>query len=203
MDKDFFKVLSGALFFIGFLPYAYSVLRKGAKPSKASWTIWASLDSITLTGMYFKQALNGQIIGAVAGAWGIVVLALKYGVPGWTKLDKRCLAGAVFGIVLWQAFDDPTLAILTSNSVVFLGSFPTFKSAWVDPDQEDRIAWTIWWVSCICALVAIPGLTLEELAHPWVFLVSHPDDAVQPITFFLIETIMMYLLHIRPRRAYA
>ncbi len=183
--EDALSVIAGLLFIVGFVPYIYAIMRKGTKPAKASWIIWASLDSITITGMYFEDAVNGQITGAVVGAWVVVILALKHGTPGWTRLDKFCLIGAVLGIVLWQVFSNPVLGIMISLSVVFSGSIPTFVSAWKDPSREDKLAWTIFWISCVCAVIAIPQWTLA--------------DAAQPITFFVIETIMMFILYIRPR----
>jgi hypothetical protein len=179
------STVAGILFVIGFVPYIYSILRKATKPAKASWVIWASLDSITLAGMIAKDTINGQILGAVIGGWVVVIFALKYGIPGWTKLDKFCLGGAILGITLWQIFSNPIFGIMTSLNVVFLGSVPTFVSAWKDPSREDKLAWTIFWLSCVCAVIAIPHWTLE--------------DAAQPITFFAIETIMMYILYFRAR----
>ena len=182
--QSILSVVAGILFIAGFFPYVRAVLVGTTKPAKASWIIWASLDSITLVGMFVQHSVNGQIVGAVLGAWIVVALALKYGIKGWTWLDKFCLTGAVLGIVLWQAFSSPTLGIIISNSVVFLGSIPTFVSAFKDHKNEDKLGWTIFWLSCICAVVAIPQLTF--------------DDAFQPITFCLIETIMMWLLYVRP-----
>ncbi|MDP3793561.1 MAG: hypothetical protein Q8R07_02295, partial [Candidatus Uhrbacteria bacterium] len=72
-----------------------------------------------------------------------------------------------------------------SLSVVCLGSMPTFVSAWRDPSKEDRTAWAIFWLSCVVAIIAIPRWTLM--------------DAAQPIIFTVIESIMMYLLWIKPR----
>jgi hypothetical protein len=183
--QEIIGIAAGFLFVVGFVPYVLAILRGETKPAKASWIIWATLDSITLTGMFFKDAVNSQILGAVFGAWVVVVLALKYGTRGWTKLDKFCLGGAVLGIVLWQVSGDPVFGIATSLGVVFVGSIPTFVSAWKNPSNEDKMAWTIFWVSCVCAVIAIPEWTLA--------------DAAQPITFFVIETIMMYILY-RHRR---
>lgn len=184
--REILSVAAGMLFFFAYIPYIRGILAGVTKPAKASWIIWASLDTITIAGMYVQGAINGQMIGAVAGSWIVVAFALKYGTPGWTKLDKFCLIGAIAGIVLWKLFSNPTLGILTSLSVVFLGSIPTFVSAWNDPNKEDKLAWTIFWASCICAILAIPKFTF--------------DDAAQPVTFFLIETIMMYILYVRPQR---
>ncbi len=182
--KDILSTIAGILFFLGFVPYIIAILKGYTKPAKASWVIWASLDTITLAGMYATGTINGQIIGAVAGVWVIVALAIKYGVPGWSTLDKCCLVGAVLGIVLWKLFSNPTLGIVTSQCVVFLGAIPTFVSTWKDPTQEDKVAWTIYWLSCVFAYVAIPRWTLE--------------DAAQPITFLTIESIMMVLIWIYP-----
>lgn len=183
--KYVLTLVAGVLFILGFVPYIRAIVRGETKPAKASWMIWASLDTITIIGMYFKHAVNGQIVGAVLGAWAVVVLALIYGLPGWTKLDKQCLGGAVLGIVLWLVFGEANFGIVVSNIVVFLGAIPTFKSAWNDPSKEDKIAWTIFWLSCVAAIFAIPALTFE--------------DATQPVVFFVIETVMMYILYIRAR----
>lgn len=173
---------SGILFFAAFVPYIVGIFRRTAEPVKVTWIIWASLDTITLAGMYFEHTLNGQIIGAVLGAWTVVVMALWFGKPGWTRNDKLCLVGAMLAIVLWKLFDNPTVGIVVSNSVVFLGSYMTFKSAWSEPEKEDKIAWMIWWTSCICAVISLPSL--------------QPANSAQPLTFFTIETIMMYLLFV-------
>lgn len=182
---DAISALAGILFIIGFIPYIVSILRGETKPAKASWIIWATLDSITLAGMLTKHSLNGQILGAVIGAWIVVILALRNGTSGWTRLDKFCLAGALLGIILWQVFDNAVFGIMTSLSVVLLGSFPTFASAWRNPAQENRTAWTLFWLSCVAAVIAIPAWTLA--------------DAAQPIVFTIIESTMMYILYFRPK----
>jgi hypothetical protein len=129
--------------------------------------------------------VNGQIVGAITGAWIVVVLALKYGVPGWTKVDKFCLGSVIIGLGLWGVFDNPVISIVVNCGAGLIGSIPTIMTAWKDPSQENKLAWTIFFASCVCAIVAIPHWT--------------PADAAQPITFFTIETIMMYVLWIRPR----
>lgn len=183
-------IISALLFAIAFFPYIRSILRGQTKPSKASWLIWASLDIITIIGMYYKDAVNGQIITAVVGGCIVFALSLHYGTPGWTKLDKWCIAGAVLGVVLWLVFNEPVFGIVVSNAVMFIGSFPTFRTAWIDPSKEDKKAWTIFWLSCVAQMFAIPAFTFA--------------DVTQPLTFFVVESIMMYLIFLRkPRLATA
>ena len=136
--------------------------------------------------MYIQHSINGQIIGAVVGAWTVAILALKYGRPDWTLLDKLCLAGAVLAVTLWQTLDNATLGMMTSLGGIFLASISTFERAWHNPKGEDRTAWSIYWLSCLIALCAIPQWDLEH--------------AGQPVTFAIIETTMMCLLFI-PRKS--
>ncbi len=184
-NTNVLSALAGVLVIAGLVPYAIAIVRGPAKPSKASWIIWGTLDTITFAGMYAKGTVNGQIIGCVIGVWIIIVLALRYGIPSWTRIEKIALAGAAIGIVLWYAFDDATFGIVTSQVVIFLGAIPTFLSAWEDPSRENRTAWTILWLSCVCAVLAIPAWTLA--------------DAAQPITFFTIESAMVAVLTLRRR----
>lgn len=177
------SVISGVLFVAGFAPYIRAILRGETKPAKASWIIWASLDYIVLAGMVAEKTVNGQIVGAVIGATIVIGLAMKFGTPGWTKTDKFCLVGAMLGISLWLIFKNPTFGIMTSCTVAFIGSFPTFISAWKDPSREDRVAWTIFWLSCVCAMLAIPRITIADVA--------------QPTTFFLVESIVVYILYMK------
>lgn len=184
-EKEVLLIIAGLLFIVGFGPYIRAILRKETKPVKASWIIWASLDYIVLAGMIAANSVNGQIIGAIVGASTVMCLAMKFGTPGWTKTDKWCLGGAVLGVALWFVFSSPILGIMVSCVVGFLGSIPTFISAWNNPDHENKLAWTIFWLSCVCALFAVPHWTLE--------------DAAQPVTFSAVETIMMYILYIHSR----
>jgi len=182
--KPVLSTIAGLLFLAGFLPYYRAIFRGETKPTKASWLIWATLDTITLVAMYDKGTVNGLIIGAVAGAWTTTALAFKYGVPGWTRLDKVCLAAAGLSIVLWFLTEEAIVAIVISQIATFTGSIPTFASAWKHPSREDRIAWMLYFLSCVVALFAIPAWTLE--------------DAAQPINFFVIEAVMIHLVWIRP-----
>jgi len=179
--KEIFSVIAGLLFVIGYVPYIIAIVKKKTKPAKASWIIWGVLDTIVIAGMIAADSLNGQMIGVFIGVWIVIILTLKYGSSGWTKLDKICLAGAVIGIILWQIFNNPVLGILISLGITSMGSIPTFVSAWQDPSRENKAGWTLFWFSCVFALFAIPKWTLA--------------DASQPIIFFIIESIMMYILY--------
>lgn len=179
------SVLSGVVFVIAFGPYVWAILEGKTKPQKASWVIWATLDTITFAGMFAKHSVNGLIVGAIIGAWVVTGLAMKYGKPGWKWIDVACLLGAVSAVSIWQVFDSPTMGLATSLIATFIGSTPTFVNAWNHPEEEDKLAWTLWWVSCVLGVIAVPS---------W----SSPADAAQPSVFLLIESTMMFILFVKP-----
>lgn len=170
---------------MGFIPYVKTIFQGKTKPVKSTWLVYAVLDTIIFAGMYFEKAVNGQIASSILCASTVFFLSLKYGKSGWTKIDIFALVFAAIGIVLWVLFDDPILCLGVSLSVLFAGSIPTFISVYYDSSREDKLSWTIFEISAVFALLGVPK---------WTFA-----DAATPTVFFLIETIMMYLLYINPK----
>lgn len=178
------NTLSGILFFVAFMPYTWAIINHQTVPSPVSWAIWASVDTLALLAMRKERAPVGQLTGAVLGAWSVTVLALIFGKPTMGSVEWVSIIGAVAGVILWQKTGNAVTAIVCSQLAVFAGAFPTFANGYNNPSQENPIAWTIWFVSCICALFAIKKWNLAE--------------ALQPLTFTAIETTMVVLVVIRP-----
>jgi len=184
VNKAIADRVSGVLFFLAFVPYILTILNGLTQPSPISWAIWGSVDVLTLVAMKKKNALNGQIIGAVAGASITTVLAIMFGKPTMGSIEWVSIGGAVVGIVLWQIKGDALLAIISSQAAILIGAIPTFAGAYSNPAQENPIAWLIWFSSCVCALIAVDKW---DLAH-----------ALQPITFTIVEGTMVFLVVILP-----
>ena len=179
------NTLSGALFFFAFLPYIWAIIiNHQTAPSPVSWAIWASVNTLTFFAMKKEKAATGQIVGATIGAWIITVLALVFGKPTIELIEVCGIIIALAGVALWKRTDNPLLQIACAQIAMFAGAFATFAKAYANPAKEDPIAWSIWWVSCVCALFAI---------RKW-----NMANALQPLTFMTIETIMVFLVVIRP-----
>lgn len=178
------SLTAGILYVVGYIPYIHSILKGTTKPVLSSWLIFATLDIITIAGMLSKDVLSGQMIGATAGSGIIATLAFVRGTSGWKALDIVCVTGAVIGLLLWTFSGDATLSIFLNISVMFIGCIPTFVSAWKNPLHENKVTWLIQLVSCVLQVIAIPSWTLA--------------GASQPIGFLLMESIMVYLVWVRP-----
>lgn len=182
--KKWFNALAGILFFAAFLPYVWAILAGQTQPSPVSWFIWASVDTLALVAMRKEKARTGQLMGATAGAWVIVALALYYGRPVMGSIEWVSIVGATAGIILWQRTGNAVLAIICSQVAIMVGAFPTFASAYQNPALENPTAWTIWFVSCIFAVLAVKRWDLA--------------NALQPVTFLVVETVMVILVVVRP-----
>jgi hypothetical protein len=181
-DRHILSGIAGVVVIAAYFPYIRAILAKQAIPAKASWLIWATIDSLLLYGMFVRHVVNGQILGTVVMIWIVVVLAFFYGEAGWSRLDKLCLTGAVTGLIL--VLINPTWSIVLLAIISFIGAVPTFHSAWRDPAREDRVTWAMYWISCVFTVIAIPVWSLSAGA--------------QPVSFLIVQTTMVYLLFVRP-----
>ena len=176
--------LAGFVVIAAYLPYIRAILKKRATPEKASWLIWAVIDSLLLYGMFVRHVVNGQILGTVAVIWIVAALALFDGEAGWSRVDKVCLTSTVVGLIL--IIVNPTWSIVLLAITSFVGAIPTFYSTWRDPTREVRVTWAMYWVSCVLTVIAIPAWSVSAGA--------------QPISFLIVQTTMVYLLFVRPHR---
>ncbi|MGC9599128.1 MAG: hypothetical protein ABSE18_01960 [Minisyncoccia bacterium] len=178
------NTLSGILFFVAFLPYIWAILHHQTVPSPVSWAIWASIDALSLIAMRKEKAAIGQLTGAVVGASAVAILALVFGKPSMGSVEWITIAIAALGIILWQVKNDALLGLVCAQIATLVGGVPTIVDGYRNPKQEDPIAWSIWFLSCVCALFAIKKWNLA--------------NALQPLVFTTIETAMVVFVVIRP-----
>ena len=188
--QDCLISVSGILMLAALIRYTRALTNGDKQPSNTTWLIWAALDSIILAGMIMKGTQNAQIIAATIGVWILFLTSLRHGgIWGMKKRDLEfwvnisCIVGVVFSVSLGYAFGSPTTSIVIGLIFLFIGGFPTFLSAWKEPKNEDTPAWVIFWISAAFSTIAIPVLTIE--------------DAGQPLTFLVIETLALGIILFR------
>lgn len=177
------SALSGLIFLVAFYPYIKAIVKREARPRKATWLIWAAGDWIILIGMLANGTTSGQMIAACMGATTIFLLSLRYGETGWETRDKVCITLSTVAIMLWLYFGESNLGIGFSLLSLAIAAWPTYVSAWDNPRNESAKAWILFEISSVVAVMAIPRMTFA--------------DAAPAIAFLIIDSPMMYLLFIR------
>lgn len=120
-------------------------IRSGrARPSRASWLIWAPLGWLTLTSHW--QAGAGltlvKLSGMCVGITVVALLAIRFGTGGWSRLDKLCFAMTALGVVAWIQTREPVLALALFILADMSGAIPTVRDAARLPDKDSRAAWS-------------------------------------------------------------
>ena len=182
--------LAGIISLAAYAPYILSILRKETKPNRASWIIWAIVS--TIIALSYREAGASYAflapVGYVIGSTIVFILSIRHGVGGWTPFDRKCLIGAAISLVLWWVFNSPMSALLINLFINLLGTLPTARKAWYQPETESKVAWSLFSLGSIVNLFAV-----EE----WIF-----SMAVYPVSMiFLIGIVTVPVLWTRRPRA--
>ena len=174
---------AGIISLSAFVPYILSILRKETKPNRASWLIWAIVSFIIALSYRAAGASYAFLapVGYVIGSTIVLILSIRNGVGGWTPFDRSCLIGVAISLVLWRIFDSPISALLINLFIDLLGTLPTIRKAWYQPETESKVAWSLFSLGTIVNLFAI---------EKWIF-----SMAVYPVSMiFIVGTVTVFVL---------
>ena len=168
--------LAGIISLAAYAPYILSILRKKTKPNRASWIIWAIVSAIIALSYREAGASYAFLapVGYVIGSTLVVILSIRHGVGGWTPFDRKCLIGAAISLVVWRIFNSPMSALLINLFINLLGTLPTAKKAWYQPETEDKVFWSLVSLGSIVNLFAVENWTFSMAVYPvsMVFLIG-------------------------------
>ena len=168
--------LAGIISLSAYIPYILSILRKETKPNRASWIIWAIVS--TIIALSYREAGASYAflapLGYVVGSTIVFILSIKYGVGGWTPFDRKCLIGTAISLVVWQIFDSPMSALLINLFINLLGTLPTARKAWYQPETEDKVFWILVLLGTFVNLFAVEKWIFSMAVYPvsMVFLIG-------------------------------
>ncbi|MFH1170741.1 MAG: hypothetical protein V1704_04250 [Candidatus Vogelbacteria bacterium] len=160
---------------IAFVPYLRSILKDQTKPSSASWWTWTIITFVVVISSWFGGAPWPVLL---LPAWlclsqlAVAILSLKFGDKEWDVRNKICVGGAILGILLWLLTGNPLLALGLSIISDLFASIPNFRHIFLNPEQEDRLAWTIGWLSAVFQILAIKNWTLAESGWGFYFILN-------------------------------
>jgi hypothetical protein len=136
--KEIFLILATIVTVVSIIPYARDILRGTTKPNIVSWITWTLLTGIATAAEISAHEYVAAIFtsAAVLETAIIVFLGLKHGYVKYTTFDAVCQIAAIVGIILWQLFDSPTIGVVASVTIDFVGALPTIRHSWKSPGEE-------------------------------------------------------------------
>lgn len=178
---------SGIVFLLGFAPYIRAILKEGARPVRASWIVWVILDFLVIGSMIDNGSMNWMMAGVVTGASVVLLLSIKHGRPGWSWIDIASMAVASIGAGIWLVLDKGDIALMMFLVAMVAGGIPTMFSAYQRPEYESKWGWSMFSLSCLIQLLAVPTWDLA--------------NAGQPISFSITEFTTLAIILLSPNRS--
>lgn len=155
--KTFFLVLAAFVTVGSVLPYARDIIKGTTKPNIVSWITWTLLTGIATAAEIAAHEYVTAVFtsAAVLETTIVVVLGLRHGYVKYTTFDVVCQISAIVGIILWQLFNSPTIGVVASVLIDFIGALPTVRHSWINPGEE---TWQTYALAGLGGLMAIAAL---------------------------------------------
>ncbi|MEK7156569.1 MAG: hypothetical protein AAB790_02060 [Patescibacteria group bacterium] len=167
-----YKVILGILAvvvgLIGYVPYYRDIFRGTTKPHPFSWFAFALLMGITFFAQIFTGAGPGAWVTGVSAVavFGIAILSILKGHREITTFDWFCFAGALLGIVLWRATDDPLWAVVIVTVTDAIAFAPTYRKAYIEPHEETASLFVFSAAKYFISLFALVSFNLTTALFP-------------------------------------
>ena len=169
MYKEIFSAIAIALTFFAFFPYIRSILQGKIKPHVLSWVIFGSTTFV----VFLAQLADKGGVGAwPIGVSGIITLYvaflayIKKSDSSITKIDWIFFSLAIMSLPLWYLTSDPLWAVVILTSVDVLGFGPTFRKAYVQPNEEQMTFFALMAMRNVFVLLALEHYSLTTVLFP-------------------------------------
>ena len=161
-------VISVILFLIAAPPYIIDTLHGTTRPERASWFIFLVLNltafvaNITLGASWSLVFLGLDTMGSLI----VFSMSLKYGVGGWTRLDRAALAIAAIGVAVSFIAREPVIALIGVILADAAGTVPTIFKTFAEPGSETTISWLLTGTGAVCGLLSVGKFDVPLLLYP-------------------------------------
>jgi hypothetical protein len=153
--KELFALIGALLAAVSTIPYLIDIVRRKTKPNIVTWLTWTMLTTIAgSAALVAGQPKTAIFLYGNSLCTGLVViLGLRYGTAKFSRFDSMCQISAILGLVLWLIFNSPTVGIVVSLVIDFVGLLPAhcFRSICFSPTQH---SWSLLSIAALCSVLA-------------------------------------------------
>jgi hypothetical protein len=168
--KAIFGIGSAFFTLAGLIPYFIFIHKKEIYPHNLSWLGWA-----------FITFIGGIAMLVDGGEWSVVIVFAntlsclivvfysiykKVGVWSTNKYDYLFFGLGILGVILWQTFNMPIIAIVCVVLADLLFGIPTIIKAYKYPKSEKYLAWLSSSIAGLLSLFAVKSFLLSEFLYP-------------------------------------
>lgn len=171
--KEVLAVASLAFSIGANIPYVFETIQGKVKPERISWLLWTLLGGTYFLSAVFADGAVWFTFGELVGPIAILLLSIKYGVGGKSRLDKYSLVVALIAFSLLFVLDGVLISLGLALLIDGIGAVLTIRKLLVDPASESRSFWTLAAVASVLAILSLHTYNLETLLFPvYVIILS-------------------------------
>lgn len=153
---------------LSFIPYAKDIIAGKVKPSRSARLMMLL---ILLIGLLQQQSLGSgwllaMTLGDGIGAIAILLLALKKGVGGLSRLDTACYALLAFDVAIWLSTGNALLALHLSILADVVAMTPVLHKTWCQPWTETPLFFLLGVVGPLLNILAVGRFSYSLLLFP-------------------------------------
>jgi hypothetical protein len=163
-----FGIVSAVLIVASGPSYVLSTIEGETKPHRVTWFIWAILGVTALVSQIALGASWSLLFSGVdaLGSLAMFVLALKFGVGGWSPLERMSLMVAAIGIGVSLEVQQPIVALIGVIVADAAGYALTVRKAYEHPESETKLTWLLIAASAACGMIAVGRWQIDLLLFP-------------------------------------
>lgn len=168
-------VLSVLMFLAAAPPYILDTVHGKTKPERITWLIFsiqniiAFVSQATLGGGWSLVFLGLDTLGSMI----VLGLSLRFGVGGWTVLDRAALAIASVGVVVAVFAHQPVVAILGVILADISGTVLTILKTYHAPDSETTISWVLTGTGAMTGVLSVGKFDVVLLLYPTYLMLAN------------------------------
>jgi hypothetical protein len=185
-------IAAGVLSLIDPVPYIRDILRGVTRPHRGTWLIWSALGATAFASQLADGATWSLTLVGVqtASMTLILVLSVRFGMGGASKVDLCLIGIAGLGIVGWAISSEPVVATVFVVVADLIGLLMMLPKTWRNPWSETTPTYVLASASGVCGAVAVGDLDASLLLYPSYFalgngaiaaVIMHRRRAIQPV----------------------
>ncbi|MFI5271390.1 MAG: hypothetical protein ACHQT9_05120 [Candidatus Saccharimonadales bacterium] len=173
--KDVLAIIAAVLAIAGNLPYIRDAFTHRVKPHPFTWLVWTIVSAIVFFGQLAKGAGIGALPAGVAELFTIIIFifSLQYGFKYVQRTDKYFLAAALFGIIPWLIFDNPTISVIIAVVIDLIAFVPTLRKTYEHPETETPILYGSNVLRHILTLFSLQAYNIATTLHSIAMIITN------------------------------
>lgn len=163
--REWLAYASGIAVALAYIPLICGILNGSIRQSIATWSLWTTLDLISLVTTIADGGSPWLVLAFTVGAIIVTTLLIRQGGWTWGSMDTFALSGVVASLVIWVVLG-PKEGLIASVAAIACAGSPALLKAFRFPAEERPVVWMLFGSGGVFALLAAPTSAIADTLFP-------------------------------------